>query len=264
MSNLSGVAVGGKEANRNGGIQVDASDAAAPEVKSSWDKDASLKLRLLRAQEAVAVLELDVTVKGETRNGGKYQYQGISAAQVIARAKAALISNGILYTPCVRQESVKIDGNKTSLWVDGYFENVDDPDGDEETGYVVRGAWGSGTDNADNGYAKAFTNANKQILAKTLNMTTVEDEKTEEVQHEPDSARAIVKEAEKAQGKTLQAWAASFKAALTKAGTIKEINDLQRANKDQLMAEELPEVTRDFFIELIQQRKELIGGGDAA
>jgi hypothetical protein len=231
----------------NGNTGIPAAVPAAPAAQLT------VRQRILNVQRAVAVLELDSTVTGTTKSGGTFSFKGISAAQVVARAKAALIANGVLYMPVEDRGSVKLEGNRTSLWVDGEFINVDD-----ESDVIIRGAWGAGTDNADNGYAKAFTNANKQILAKTLSMTTVDDEKTVEVEFEPDTAAHVRKEAKQNNNKTLQAWASSYKAALTKATTIDELVKLQKQNRDQLMADEMPEITKDFFIELFEQRKKLL------
>lgn len=257
MSNIAGVAVGGEAANPNGGMAL-ANGKHAPAESIEWDREASLSLRLLRAQNDVSVLALDANVTGETAKGGKFSYQGITAAQIVARAKAALFRQGVLYIPVMDKNSVKIDGNKTSLWVDASFISVD-----KEGEQLNIGSWGSGTDNAANGIAKAFTNANKQILAKTLCMTTVEDDQEKETPHEPDSAAQIRKEAKQDKNKTLQAWAASYKTALSRATTLEEIIKLQRENREQLMAEETPDVTRDFFIDLFEQRKKLLGGDNA-
>lgn len=258
MSNHKGLAVGGEAAHPGNGMAVANGKHGAPQI-AEWDAKASLKLRIFRAQFEVAILELDSDVKIVTKEGKTFGYKGISAAQVVARAKAALISHGVLYTPAEDKSSITVNGNKTSIWIEGHFENVDNP-----SEAFTRGAWGSGTDNADNGFAKAFTNANKQILAKTLQMTTVEDEKTNEVAYEPDNAEAIRKEAKQDQSKTLQVWATNYKAALNNAKTLKELMALQTANKEQLLSEDTPEVTRDFFIDLIEGRKKVLGGENVA
>lgn len=210
----------------------------------AWDTNASLRLRILRAQAEVATLTLDSTVKGTTKDNKSFSYQGITAAQVVARAKSALIAQGVLYTPIVDRQSFRQDGNKTSLWISGLFENVDSPED-----FMERGAWGAGTDNSDNGYAKAFTNANKQILTKTLNMTTIEDEKTVEVEHEAERAPAAVREAQALTEAAIRQWADSFREALRGAKTLKDLKRIRAENGDML--KRVPEATSEYFMDMI-------------
>lgn len=223
----------------------------------------SLRRRLLKTQEEVATLLLDVTVQKTMNKEGKTfgGYKGVSAAQVVALAKSALIRNGILYTTEVDRESVTINGNKTTIWVNGHFENIDD-----EKDFMVRGMWGSGTDNADQALSKAYTAATKQILLKTLGMTTVEDERDEDkvVEHQPEGTKAVIEKAQQDNAAALRSWANSLKAAIAKATSVEEIDDLQAGNRETLMADTTPEATRDYFIELIQKRKALLGSGHAA
>ena len=235
----------------NGDATVDAAEAGTISTPRS------LRRRLLNAQKEVAKLEQDVTVeKVKTPDGKTFGgYKGISAAQVVAFGKAVLVKNGILYTPEIDPKATKRDGNKTVLWVNGIFENVDDP-----TDTMIRGFPGEGTDKADQGASKAFTNANKQILAKVLQMSTVDVKEDEPVDYEPDASRAIKQEAMQDKHQTLQAWGKSFKSALNNAKTVKEVDELQKANKQTLMSDDTPDVTREFFVDLIQERKALLGG----
>lgn len=198
------------------------------------------------AQAEVATLGLDVTVTGETKSGGRYSYKGISSAQVIARAKAALIKHGILYMPEVDRASAKQDGNKTTIWVTGRFENVDDP-----SEHIERGTFGSGTDNADNGYAKAFTNANKQILTKTLNMTTVEDETLTEVQHQPDSKPKAQADAEALSEAAIRTWGDAYREALRGCKTKKDLSRIRAENAN--MMKRVPAVTAEYFADMIAE-----------
>lgn len=227
-------------------------NGAAPELSEakpeplSWDKEASIRLRILRAQHDVSVLTQDAEIKGKTKEGHQYSYKGITAAQIIARAKAALIANGVLYTPEEAEDKTLINGNKTSLWIVGHFENVDNPEDK-----LVRGAWGSGTDNADNGYAKAFTNANKQILSKTLQMTTVEDDTPTEVPHETEPKTAAMKEAEALTEATLRSWGDAYKAALDGCKTLKDLKRIRAENANMMNHPGVPQVTKDYFIDKI-------------
>lgn len=215
----------------------------AESASSQWDTTASLKIRFLRVQRDVETLTKDADIKGTTKAGGTFSYKGISSAQVVARAKSALITHGVLYTAEIETESVKIDGNKTKLVVVGTFENVDS---DEKK--IVR-MWGEGTDNADNGHAKAFTSGNKQILLKQLNLTTVEDEKTHEIEHETKPRTAAVRDAEAQADVAVKQWADAFRDALRGAKTAKELARIRAENSD--MMKRVPDATREYFADMI-------------
>ncbi len=197
-------------------------------------------------QAEVATLTQDATIQGPSKSGGSFSYKGISAAQVVARAKAALISYGVLYIPEVDRTSFRQDGNKTSIWVSGVFENVDDP-----SDTITRGAWGAGTDNADNGYAKAFTNANKQILTKTLNMTTVEDDTLVSIEHEPNVVATVVREAVATSETALRSWADAYKAALDGAKSLKDLKKIRDENAHMMKNPALPQTVKDYFADKI-------------
>jgi hypothetical protein len=213
---------------------------AAPD----WDSKATLRKRLLLAQRDVETLTKDSDVKMTTKTGATFSYKGISAAQVVARAKAALIAHGVLYTAEIDRTSVKLDGNKTTLWVVGTFENVDD-----ENDKRVVGMWGEGTDNSDNGHAKAFTNGNKQILSKQLNLTTVEEETKTETPHERDHKNAAQRDAEALTDVAIKQWADAFRDALRGAKTVKDLARIRAENAD--MMKRIPEATRDYFVDMI-------------
>jgi hypothetical protein len=247
--------------NLAGRVPVANGDAADHEADAGTiPPTISLRRRLLNAQKEVAKLEQDVTVeKVKTPDGKTFGgYKGISAAQVVSFAKSVLVKHGIFYTPEVDQKSIKNDGNKTTFWVNGIFENIDDP-----TDMLVRGFLGTGTDKADQGASKAFTNANKQILAKVLQMSTVDVKEDEPVDYEPEGTKAVLDEAKQNNDANLRSWAASLKAALEKATSVDEIDDLQSANRETLMSKSTPQATRDYFIGVIQKRKALLGGDNA-
>lgn len=196
------------------------------------------------AQADVATLALDSDVTMKTKDGGNFKYKGITAAQVVARAKAALIRHGVLYMPEVDRTSAKQNGNKTEIWVLGHFENVDDP-----SDVIVRGAFGSGTDNSDNGYAKAFTNANKQILTKTLNMTTVEDETNTEVEHRPEGKPKAQADAEALSEAAIRTWGDAYREALRGCRNKKDLARIRAENAN--MMKQVPAITADYFGDMI-------------
>lgn len=201
----------------------------------------------------MATLDLDATIKGETKSGKTYSYQGISSAQVVARAKAALIRNGVLYMPEVDAKTHKVNGNKTSVWINGVFENVDDP-----ADTIIRGAWGEGTDNADNGSAKAFTNANKQILTKTLNMTTVEDDTLTAVEHEPESKSSAVRNAEATTEATIKSWADAYREALRGCTTKQQLGKVRAENAHMMKNPTIPQPTKDYFADMISELESVL------
>lgn len=211
-----------------------------------WDRTASLHVRLLLAQDDVSVLTKDSDIKGKSKDGAAYSYKGITGAQIVARAKSALVAHGVLYTPVVQRDSLKMDGNRTMIWVDGTFVNVDD-----KTDCMTLGAYGEGIDNAGNAFAKAFTNANKQILSKSLNMTTVEDDTPSEIQHEPSGGGAAVREADAATDVAVKTWADAFKRALDSCGSLNELKKIRAENAHMMKSDRVPDATRDYFINKI-------------
>ena len=141
--------------------------AAQDEPKKKWVKEDSIYMRLARAQEDVRALTQDSLI--ETRT---YKYKGVSAAQIVTVAKSALLSNGIIFIPHPDPDRVRVEGQLTAIWVTGEFACIDALN----DGPIESGAWGSGMDNGDKALAKAYTNAQKLILAKVLGMSTLEEE----------------------------------------------------------------------------------------
>jgi hypothetical protein len=217
------------------------SERAAP----PWDTKASLKLRFLRAQQDAETLTLDATIKGTSKSGNDFSYKGISQAQVVARAKSVLIKHGVLYTAQIDVDSVKLHGNKTTLLVVGTFESVDT---DEVK--VVR-MWGEGTDNSDNGHAKAFTSGSKQILLKQLNLTTVEDEKHTEIEHETAPRSNAVRNAEATTDAAVKTWADAYRDALRGCTSLADLKRIRAENS--AMMQKVPEATREYFTDMIAQ-----------
>lgn len=200
----------------------------------------------MRAQAAVRTLEKDANVEIKKEGNTVAKYKGITAAQIVTAAKSVLIEHGIVYLPMQSKSDVKIAGNKTVLWVDGHFVCVDQP-----LSAIIIGAWGAGTDNGDKDYAKAFTNANKQILAKALQMSTVDDEKDEVVEHEPDHKPKAVKNAEAMTDTAIKAWADAFKAALDGCKNGKDLKRVRADNAPMMNNPGVPQVTKDYFIDKI-------------
>ena len=93
------------------------------------------------------------------------------------------------------------------------------------------------------------------MLKKVFLVTDKEDakEETEAVEHETEANGASRKDLEKAKEQrkaAIRQWASTFKAAIENAKTEKEIDRLYRDNSEQLDADDLEPVTKQFFDEL--------------
>lgn len=228
-------------AGDNGRVEV----ADGPARFTPWDSTASLRRRLLIAQSQVEALEKDATIKGKSRSSGaEFSYKGITAEQIITKAKAVLIANGILYT-CDVLEQRSVSGNKTAVYVLGIFEDVDTGE------FLERHAWGEGTDDADKGTAKATTNANKILLARTLNMSTTEYEGVDIVNHEPESRPAAVRDAQVLTDTAVKAWADTYKSALDGCATTSQLKAAREANATMMKHPDVPQRTKDYFIDKV-------------
>ena len=183
----------------------------------------------------------------------KWKIQAHTIEGVLHGVRTLFDKHGVWMQPQLVERT--FSGNRCDAIFDFYFENIDDADDRK----VVRWA-GSGADNSDKGFAKAGTNALKEMLKKVFLITDREDakEETDQVEYRSNegATRAEVDEALDQARAALQQWASTFKDALENAKSAKDIARLQRENKDQLTDENLPDVTRTFFVELIERRKD--------
>jgi hypothetical protein len=224
---------------------VEVADSSKRAAK--WKPDDSVFLRLARAQDDVKTITQDADIKVKGKDGGKdFSYKGVSSPQVVTFAKRALLDNGVVFLPVPSQDGVRISGNKTALWVEGQFINVDNP-----SDRIAIGAWGAGTDNNDKDYAKAMTNAVKIILSKVLMMSTLEDEHDEATPHDADAKPRAVRNAEALSDVAIKTWADAYKRALDGAKTLKELAAIRAENSHMMKNPALPEVTREYFVEKI-------------
>jgi hypothetical protein len=197
-------------------------------------------------------------IKMETKSGGSYTIQAHTVEAILAEVRPLLSKYGVDLTPNL--VSREYTGNRCDVIVDFRFEVLDDHASElsEYDFRVIRWA-GAGTDNSDKGFAKAGTNALKEMLKKVFLITDRDDAKEEEdkVEHQTDEGvrRGDLDHAREERRAAIEQWAKTFKAAIEKATDAKDISRLQRENNDQLMSGDLPEVTRVFFIELLQKRK---------
>lgn len=191
-------------------------------------------------------------IKMQSKSGSEFTIAAHTIEGVLHGIRTLLDKHGVWMEP--QLVSREFSGNRCDVMMDFHFESVDDS-GDTK---VVRWA-GSGTDNSDKGFAKAGTNALKEMLKKVFLITDREDAKEEEDRTEYQSAdagnNAAMERQKETARKAIEQWAKAFKVALENAKTIEDVQRLQRENKDSLASEHTPDVTRTFFIELIESRK---------
>lgn len=216
----------------------------------------SLTRRLMDIRaEASGVGKENVKMEYIDKKSGEkksYTIQAHTIEGVLHAVRALFDRHGVWMQPQLVERTYT--GNRCDVIFDFYFENVDDPDDRK----VVRYA-GADTDNGGKGFAKAGTNALKEMLKKVFLITDREDAREEEdaIEYRPDegATRAEVDEAREEKRKALEQWAKTFRSALINAQTAADVKQLQRENRDQLSDAALPQITRDFFIELIGTRQ---------
>lgn len=191
----------------------------------------------------------------------EFMIKGHTVEAVLSEMRPLLESARVLMVPNLVERTYT--GNRCDVLIDFEWESLD-KGSDRRT---IRWA-GAGTDDGDKGFSKAGTNALKEHLKKLFLITDRDDAKEEEekVEHRTEDAQAAAKLAQ-AKDKTAAAirqWGSTFRAALEGAKTVKDIERLQRENRDQLADETLPQVTREFFLDLIQDRKALLDAERAA
>ena len=228
-----------------------ADEADAPQA----DRNLSERLAAIR-EESYGIGKDDIQMQNKERTKS-WTIKGHTVESVLSEMRPLLAKHGVGLTPNLHERTY--NGNRCDVIVDFEFQNLDAP---EET-RVVRWA-GAGTDAGDKAFAKAGTNALKEMLKKMFLITDKDDakEETETVEHQPEGASntAELKQANEARRAAVQQWGSTFKAALETAQTVDDVKRLQRENKDQLSDASLPDVTRTFFIDLIETRKSTLKG----
>lgn len=202
--------------------------------------------------ERMAAIRRDASGIGkETLKIGNYTIKAHTIEGVLHGTRALLDRYGVWMEPHLVER--EYSGNRCDVIFAFKFESVDNPEDSRTIRYA-----GSGTDNSDKAFAKAGTNALKEMLKKVFLITDREDAEEEEdrVEHETDGAsRAKLAQAQEDTRAAIEQWANTFKSALENAQDIDELKRLERENKRQLTSQGLPEVTRTFFVDLITKRK---------
>lgn len=226
-------------------------DRAVRPLAESADPDANVVKRLWRIEQELDALEKSQVATVKMEGGGQYTYKYSGHDLVLAAVRPLLAKHGVKTWPTtIKHERT---GNLTMLTVRMDFINVDDPK-DVVSAEIVN----YGADKGDKGATKALTNAIREMDKKAFNITSEDDKVADEhtdFQPTEGATRQEVTTAQEAGRAALEQWAKTFKSALENAPGKATVERLARENRDQLASEHLPEVTRTFFIELIETRK---------
>lgn len=222
-----------------------------PALAKSVDTGANIFMRLWRIEQELEAIRKSQTATVKMEGGGQYTYQYSGHDLILSYVRPLLAKHGVKFWPStVKHER---QGNLTMLTVHLKFINVDQPSDIAEAEIINYGA-----DKGDKGGTKALTNAVREGIKKALNITSEDDKIADEhVDYVPNegATRGEVDAAKEDRRAAIEQWAKAVKMAAEKAATKKDIERLQRENKDQLTSDDLPEVTRTFFIELFERRK---------
>jgi predicted transcriptional regulator len=245
----------GETASVAGGVGVsegnEPASAKAPALARSVDPAASLMLRMWRAELDIGAVEKAQTATVQMESGKNYTYKFSGYDVIVAAVKPALAKHGIKVIPTTKTHE-RI-GNLTVLTVDIAFYSVDDPE-DMLTVQMVN----YGADKGDKGASKALTNCVREGIKKALGITSVEDDRADETtvyESDEGASRADLDRAKEGRRGAIENWARTMKSAIENATDTKTVDRIGRENSAQLMSEDLPEVTRVFFTELMERRK---------
>ena len=201
-----------------------------------------------------AAIETPLQKDKEVKLRGDSGYSYISHDAVTLAVRKPLSEQGVIVRPTVLE--CKNDGNRTEMRISVDFINADAP---EEK--ITVESIGYGVDPSDKGPGKAYSYAVKYAYLKLFMLNSDDDIEAVEFTHDPAVPRdSQIQQAREETREAIETAAKNLKAAIDGATTVKELNEIQRENKDWLMG--VPEVTRDYFIEQIQTRKTALKGTD--
>jgi hypothetical protein len=210
--------------------------------------------------ECAGIGKDDITMTNADRSK-TWKIKGHTVEAVLSEIRPLFAKYGVDMTPQLVERTYS--GNRCDVIVDFEFERTDDSD-ERRT---IRWA-GADTDNGGKAFAKAGTNALKEMLKKRFLVTDRDDakEETESVEHvaEGSASREELAEAKETARAALERWATVFRAALKAAKDLKEVERLERDNKAQLTSPDLPAKTRSYFIERIVTVKAAFKAGTGA
>lgn len=233
--------------------RVGVAEGAEPDAANEDTQPAPLSLK----QRLAAIRDECSGIGKENIEMGKFTIKGHTFEAILSEVRPLLHKHGVDIEPNLVERVY--NGNRCDVLIDFTFERTDDSD---ETRTIRWG--GAGTDNGDKAFAKAGTNAVKEMLKKRFLITDREDarEAEEAVEHKAEggASRDEVDQAKERTRAAIEQWGRTFKAALDSASTEKEVDRLRAENMDQLNDPALAAVTRQFFFDHIQRCKAEVKG----
>ena len=223
------------------------SDSPVAEVAAEVTVDDIKKLNVFQRLHAIMTelkpLAHDKTVK--IRNSDGYGYISHDAVSLAVRPLLSKYRVQVIPTLAKRADNT----NRCELEIDVSFVNIDRPG--DFTG--VRSV-GYGVDPSDKGPGKALSYAMKYAYLKVFCLNAGDDIEEQDMKHEPAAATAtqVLDTVEQSRA-AMKAAADTLKAAIDGAATYDTLKALQRDNREWLM--NAPDVTREYFINLIEARK---------
>lgn len=232
--------------DNGGGVSVVESPEPASPDQDTGSRSLTLAQRMAAIRdESFGVGKSDITM-------GTFKIKAHTVEGVLSEMRPLFARHGVDFTPNLIERTYS--GNRCDVIVDFEFESLDDAT-DRRT---IRWA-GAGTDNGDKAFAKAGTNALKEMLKKRFLITDRDDakEETDIVEHrnEGEVSRAEIEKARESARANLEKWATAARTAFLSAKTIDDVKALEREHRDQLTSPDMPAATRAFFIQLIEDRK---------
>lgn len=246
------------------GKRVEVTEGNEPAVSEQDTDQRTLAQRMAAIRSEAQLLgKEDIPMSYTDKATGKrkeYTIKGHTVEGVLAGIRPLLEKHGVWILPSIVERTY--NGNRCDVIVEFHFENLDDP-GDVR---VMRWA-GADTDNGGKGFAKAGTNALKEMLKKTFLITDRADqeEETENTEHVTDDqvSKQRVQEAEEKANAAMMSWATNYRKLLQAAPDVESLDRIKRANSAELGDPALPKMTKDFLDDEFKRiRAEL--NGDAA
>lgn len=230
--------------------RVDVAEGVEPAAANQDPAEAKAVLSL--KQRLAAIRDECAGITKDDIKMGNFTIKGHTFEAILSEVRPLLHRHGVDIEPTLVERTY--NGNRCDVLVDFAFERTDDSDERR----VIR--WGgAGTDNGDKAFSKAGTNAVKEMLKKRFLISDRDDAKEEEdkVEHKTEGqvSAAVLEAAQEAARAAIEQWGKSFRSALLNARSKKEVERLATENRAQLTDENLPAVTRQFFFDLIEQRK---------
>jgi hypothetical protein len=193
---------------------------------------------ILNIYQRIAKVMQDISYVQKEDKKVNNQYTFVSHDAVTAALRPSFIKHGIVTVP--RVTNVQMDGNRTTVFIEVDFVNIDTPDD-----RITVPVFGYGIDPQDKGPGKAMSYAVKYAYLKVFALETGDDPERDNIPHEP----APVLKLNAEQEQRVSSFIDLIKAAST-------TNDLQAIFSDAwLFARNLPDAVRNTFIEVKDARK---------